>query len=286
MSTFKFNFSNDGDAPADNIDKANEQIVWLECEEVTPNKQIEDIEELLAHARMFACGDVEIGHVVATEALNKMYTGDSEFKNAVELAEKEHKDLVAGKYEGGLKIWECTYDLIEYLENLTGIQFENKKILDLGCGAGILGIYTFLKDASVTFQDYNKEILECVTIPNVLLNIEENENTLDIKKCKFYSGDWASFNNKLEDTEVFDIILTSETIYNTTNYDKLIDLFVKRLSKDGEVYIAAKTCYFGVGGGMRQFEATVEKNGLLESKVCWKSSGGILREILKLTKKM
>ncbi|XP_063623916.1 histidine protein methyltransferase 1 homolog [Cydia splendana] len=285
MSTFKFNFSNDGDATKYKIEESNEEIVWLQCEEVTPNKQIEDIEDLVAHARMFACGDVEIGHVVASEALNKMYTGGNEFINAVELAEKENKDLVAGKYEGGLKIWECTYDLIEYLENQTGIQFQNKKVLDLGCGAGILGIYTFLKDALVTFQDYNKEILECVTIPNVLLNIEENEKSLDISKCKFYSGDWASFNNKLEDTEVFDIILTSETIYNTTNYDKLIDLFVKRLSKDGEVYVAAKTCYFGVGGGTRQFETSVEKNGLLESKVCWKSTGGILREILKLTKK-
>ncbi|XP_063363796.1 histidine protein methyltransferase 1 homolog [Cydia amplana] len=285
MSTFKFNFSNDGDATKDKIEESNEHIVWLECEEIIPNKQIEDIEELLAHARMFACGDVEIGHVVASEALSEMYTTDSEFKNAVELAEKEHKDLVAGKYEGGLKIWECTYDLIEYVDNQTGIQFENKKVLDLGCGAGILGIYTLLKDALVTFQDYNKEILECVTIPNVLLNIEENEKALDISKCKFYSGDWASFNSKLADTEVFDIILTSETIYNTTNYDKLIDLFVKRLSKDGEVYVAAKTCYFGVGGGTRQFEASLEKNGLLESQVCWKSTGGILREILKLTKK-
>ncbi|XP_061715685.1 histidine protein methyltransferase 1 homolog [Cydia pomonella] len=285
MSTFKFNFFNDGDATKEKIEESKEDIVWLESEEIRPNKQIEDIEELVAHARMFACGDVEIGHVVTSEALNKMYTANNEFKNAVELAEKEHKDLIAGKYEGGLKIWECTYDLIEYLDNQTGIQFENKKVLDLGCGAGILGIYALFQDAFVTFQDYNKEILECVTIPNIILNIEENEKALDISKCKFYSGDWASFNSKLADTEVFDIILTSETIYNTNNYDKLIDLFVKRLSKDGEVYVAAKTCYFGVGGGTRQFEASVEKNGLLESKVCWKSSGGILREILKLTKK-
>lgn len=47
---------------------------------------------------MFACGDVEIGHVVVSSAISNIE--GSGFKNAVELAEKEHSDLVAGKYEG------------------------------------------------------------------------------------------------------------------------------------------------------------------------------------------
>lgn len=44
---------------------------------------------------MFACGDVEIGHVVVNEAI-----GNIGLKNAIELARKEHSDLIAGKYEG------------------------------------------------------------------------------------------------------------------------------------------------------------------------------------------
>lgn len=56
---------------------------------------------------------------------------------------------------GGLKIWECTNNLIEYFEkNSDEINFKDLKVLDLGCGAGILGIYAFLKKAVVTFQDY------------------------------------------------------------------------------------------------------------------------------------
>ena len=85
--------------------------------------------------------------------------------------------------------------------------------------------------------------------------------------------------------EVYDVILTSETIYNEDNYDKLISLFVDRLSKNGAAYVAAKTYYFGVGGGIRQFEQNVQKHGKLTSKVCWKSTGGIQREILKITHK-
>lgn len=56
---------------------------------------------------------------------------------------------------GGFKIWECTHDLINYfLENQSTIDLNNINVLDLGCGAGILGIYAFMNGASVTFQDY------------------------------------------------------------------------------------------------------------------------------------
>ncbi|XP_047029599.1 histidine protein methyltransferase 1 homolog [Helicoverpa zea] len=282
MSTFRFNFSGADD---DNkLDETKETIEWLESEEIVPDKQIKNLDSIVIRAKMFACGDVEIGHVVVSEAMASIE--ESGLKNVIELAEKEHSDLVAGKYEGGLKIWECTYDLIQYLEeNLTGMKFENSNVLDLGCGAGILGIYAFLHNSKVTFQDYNKEVLEHLTIPNVLLNIEEEEDReKEIQRCKFYSGDWDSFNQKLPRSEVFDIILTSETIYNDSNYEKLIKLFVDRLSKVGAAYVAAKTYYFGVGGGVRQFEQNITKNGHLTSTVCWKSEGGIQREILKITK--
>lgn len=130
----------------------------------------------------------------------------------------------------------------------------------------------------------NKEVLDYVTIPNVLLNIEEDKRESEIKKCKFFSGDWASFNKKI--SNVFDVILTSETIYNECNYDKLVSLFKDRLSSNGVLYTAAKAHYFGVGGGTRKFEKAVEKTGLFSSEVCWKSSGGIQREILKITRKI
>lgn len=130
----------------------------------------------------------------------------------------------------------------------------------------------------------NKEVLEHVTIPNVLLNIDEDEKESEIKNCKFYSGDWELFNKKLPDDVTYDIIITSETIYNENNYEKLIKLFIKRLKKDGIIYVAGKTYYFGVGGGMRQFEQFIKNNGSLKSEVCWKNTTGIQREILKIIK--
>lgn len=210
---------------------------------------------------------------------------NKELQNVLNTAEKEHSDLVTGKYEGGLKIWECTYDLLQYLmHNKDIIEFQDKNVLDLGCGAGILGIYALQNGANVTFQDYNKEVLENVTIPNVLVNIEEKFREKEIKRCKFYSGDWTHFNNFLPNNEQFDIILSSETIYNESNYVKIITLFKNRLNNNGSVFLAAKSVYFGVGGGTKQFENTLEKYGSLKSNVCWKTETPILRQILKITK--
>ncbi|XP_014358226.2 histidine protein methyltransferase 1 homolog [Papilio machaon] len=277
MSTFKFNFL--GNTDNDKTEDEHEEIKWFECEEIIPDKQINNLDDVVVHAKMFICEDIEIGHVSSCDKL--FSSGDYTF-NALELAEKEHSDLIAGKYEGGLKVWECTSDVIKYLLDNPDINFKGAKVLDLGCGVGILGIYALLNDSIVTFQDYNKEIIECVTIPSVLLNIENEQREEVIKKCKFYSGDWASFDKKLANTDIYDIILTSETIYNEKNYEKLTNIFLNRLSKDGSAYVAAKTCYFGVGGGMRQFETYIQKTGSLKSEVAWKSSGGIQREILKI----
>lgn len=144
----------------------------------------------------------------------------------------------------------------------------------------------FLKLSSISLVFQNKEILEHVTIQNVLLNIEDEDlRQSEIQKCKFYSGDWESFNDTLSEHEKYDVILTSETIYNPNNYNKLIKLFEQRLNNVGVIYLAAKTFYFGVGGGTRQFEKAIENTGKLKSEIVWKTTSGIQREIIKINKK-
>lgn len=57
---------------------------------------------------------------------------------------------------GGMKIWECTFDLASYLTSIEKpINLENKSVLDLGCGAGVLGLVALKLGAEVVhFQDY------------------------------------------------------------------------------------------------------------------------------------
>ncbi|KAG7270069.1 hypothetical protein CRUP_012070 [Coryphaenoides rupestris] len=87
----------------------------------------------------------------------------------------QRSDLIPGVYEGGLKVWECTYDLLEWVDS-DGETFGGKSVLDLGCGAGLLGILALKRGASeVHFQDYNSTVIKQLTLPNVLLNCQEDE---------------------------------------------------------------------------------------------------------------
>ncbi|XP_048510916.1 histidine protein methyltransferase 1 homolog isoform X3 [Athalia rosae] len=190
-------------------------------------------------------------------------------KNIIE-AESRHSDLVPAKYEGGLKIWECTYDLGRYLLS-EKIPLDHKEVLDLGCGAGVIGLLAVLKgSANVHFQDYNAEVIKSITIPNVILNIGDKKRVRE--QCAFFSGDWESF-SELE-SQKYDIILTSETIYNPDNQQKLYNVFKSKLKKNGMVYVAGKVYYFGVGGGMRQFEELVSSEKKFFTETVWRSEEG------------
>ncbi|XP_055632331.1 histidine protein methyltransferase 1 homolog [Toxorhynchites rutilus septentrionalis] len=210
------------------------------------------------------------------------------FSDDIQLAELDHSDLVPGMYEGGLKVWECTFDLGERMAEKAEYKklFDKSTVLDLGCGSGILGIVAIKLGASkVAFQDYNKDVLERVTMKNYSLNCcaaddLQSSDQSDSAAVEFYSGDWGSFVDKVE--RQFDVILTSETIYNTKNYPKLLKLFREKLRPDGVVLLTSKTCYFGVGGGIRLFEKAMDEDGYFRYRTAWECDSGVLREILEI----
>lgn len=197
-------------------------------------------------------------------------------------AESQHSDLITAKYEGGLKVWECTNDLANYLLQ-QNYSFNGKKVLDLGCGAGIIGILCLIKGSTVDFQDYNKEVITHVTIPNVILNL--GDQVVNIGKVKFYSGDWKSFLSLIleNSNEKYDFIFTCETIYNSDNHNKLYQVFKEKLKFGGLGFVAGKSHYFGVGGSMRQFENLILNDDYFKVETAWKSSEGLQKEIIVLS---
>ena len=116
-------------------------------------------------------------------------------------------------------------------------------------------MFAFIFTLSVWFSDYNEDVINEVTIPNTLLNVPS-----DPQETRFFSGDWANLENSIlvnqikNENDKFDLILTSETIYNVENQSKLVSIFQNFTKKEGEVLVGAKSVYFGVGGGVRQFE--------------------------------
>ena len=54
-------------------------------------------------------------------------------KTFVENSAVSESDLVSGVYEGGLKVWECSFDLVDYIQ-ANATEFIGKNVLELGCG--------------------------------------------------------------------------------------------------------------------------------------------------------
>ncbi|KAI9322158.1 hypothetical protein BX666DRAFT_2022669 [Dichotomocladium elegans] len=278
--------------------------------------------------------------------------GDDEGNNVVNMLElNSNSDLVRGVYEGGFKTWECSLDLVEYLAGLPKEQTCGKRVLELGCGSALPSLFMLMNDQrnQVDVQDYNEQVIQYITIPNILLNTvldvqksgeenlndegpEEPENNEEEKeqngpveeeeeddvkdeiigesvtcdaeaelpaelvptmlerisqRSKAYYGDWTGLPDLVN--VKYDIILTSETVYSEDALPALVRAIQKTLKKpDGVCYVAAKTVYFGVGGGVLPFcnllqETQDEDKDKLVGEKVFESDSTVKREILKVT---
>jgi hypothetical protein len=107
-----------------------------------------------------------------------------------------NNDLIPRVYEGGLKLWECTIDLLKTLPNEITCFEDITKIsaLDLGCGQGLLGIAALILGcSSVTFSDFNDVVLSDTTWPSIMRNCPQQ-----VDKAICYAGDWISLHRQLE----------------------------------------------------------------------------------------
>ncbi|ORY93431.1 hypothetical protein BCR43DRAFT_496925 [Syncephalastrum racemosum] len=107
-------------------------------------------------------------------------------------------------------------------------------------------------------------------------------------RSRAFVGDWSGLPSFLQGTR-YDMVVTSETIYSEEALPSLINLLLMSLQKPhGVGYVAAKTVYFGVGGGTLPFctllgKTTDADGNKLRSEKVFESGSAVKREILKLT---
>ncbi|XP_006901019.1 PREDICTED: vegetative cell wall protein gp1-like [Elephantulus edwardii] len=169
-------------------------------------------------------------------------------------------------------------------------------LLPLRCPGGAKEIH---------FQDYNSLVIDEVTLPNVVANStlgEEEENDTsepavkrgrksklaqELLKCRFFSGEWSEFCELILSSEKpfvkYDLILTSETIDNPDYYSALHETFLRLLDKNGQVLLASKVHYFGVGGGIHLFQKFVEEKNVFEARTLEVIDEGLKRVLIELT---
>ena len=218
--------------------------------------------------------DTVIKYVKSLDAINQI-------KNKPKYLE-QNTDLVKNVYEGGLKIWECSHDLVQFLSSAQ-VPIQDQRVLELGCGAALPGLYCLHHKASILhLQDYNSEVIDYITALNVQMNGSPDHPT----QVQLFSGDWRDFTaTAVQDQQKYDVILTSETIYEESNYRKLIQCFRDCLAPEGVIYLAAKVYYFGVGGGLRSFEKALDKSGLWTHEIVFENNDSVHRQIIEIKHK-
>lgn len=247
-----------------------------------------------------------------------------------------NEDLRIATYEGGLKSWECTFDLMQVLaERSSNGGYEYKNVLELGCGTGLPSalvlqkMLTSVQDPAtakrnLVLADYNESVLKLVTVPNLLftwcdLQDQERLRTLqtgdqtgqsmmeirpgevevtqqlvtaflsDLEskniKVEFVSGGWSpQFVTLLNDGGAqFDLILASETIYSPDTLPIFTDTMLCLMTKTTEALVAAKRVYFGVGGGIPEFERALELRKVQYETISEVTSQGVVRAILRVS---
>lgn len=211
-------------------------------------------------------------------------------------------DLVPGRYEGGFKVWEGALDLCRVLlrrhsgpwqqpaaaqDGAGTVGFAGLRVLELGCGHGLPGIVALLGGAHVTFHDFNEAVLLGATHPNVEAAARQHGAAAD--RARYISGDFASVSGHLchePGFQPFDMILTAESIYNLQSARQVVGCCMQCMTEGGMAYIAAKSHYFGVGGGLAAFKRLVDAEPSLRVTDIIKFDDGVsnVREVLVITK--
>jgi hypothetical protein len=125
---FKFNFFEQDNSTENNnkqecVGPEKEEIKYRDCEEISiPDERYQEIVSSLEN--------VELNLFTSEASLFEASFLDLDTVKILgaELDIDTNSDLVNGVYEGGLKIWEATEDLINYLadDRISGVVLKNK----------------------------------------------------------------------------------------------------------------------------------------------------------------
>ena len=201
------------------------------------------------------------------------------------------EDIRTRVYEGGLKSWECSLDLAQHLYTAADTP---GSVLELGCGTALPTMLVFHrmlvegKRGRIVLADYNRHVLELVTLPNLFLTwvaatqsgvgmVAGENGDLDASdelreaflgdlerrgvEVEFVSGGWGKQMVDMVGGGGWDLVLGSETIYSPETTPEFTEVLLGTIADGGRGLVAAKRIYFGVGGSVEDFVGDVERRG-------------------------
>ncbi len=119
-------------------------------------------------------------------------------------------------------IWPSSF-IMSYF--LLDYNFQNKRILEVGCGIGLSSLLLNHLQADITATDFHPAVAEFLD-KNVLLNND--------RKIPFVLTDWAEINTELG---LFDLIIGSDLLYEDEHTLLLADFIDRHANKQCKVII-------------------------------------------------
>ena len=124
------------------------------------------------------------------------------------------------------KIWEASILLAAYLTAQPVLP--GRKILEIGTGLGVSGLFAAAHGHEVTLSDHTEEILRFIRA-NVLLN--------NLSHVPIINVDWREPAGE----ERYDWIIGAEVIYHRPTYDDLVRFLLQTLKPHGTIFLAKST---------------------------------------------
>ena len=135
----------------------------------------------------------------------------------------EAEDLGALDLPYWAKVWDACY-LLAYFLGRQPVRPE-QRMLEIGAGLGVVGIYAILCGHRVTITDVNEDAL-LFARANALLN---GIGDADIRRL-----DW----NASVLPSQYEVIFGSEVVYDRQSYPLLVGFFKRALAPDGIIFLA------------------------------------------------
>lgn len=122
------------------------------------------------------------------------------------------------------EIWPATLGCLSYLECHPEL-LRGERVLELGCGMGVLGIGILLSGGLITQSDFVTEALQFATV-----NAARN----GLSPARTLLGDWRNFKTD----ENFDWIVGSDILYEKKLHPYLLEIFGRVLVTGGRILLA------------------------------------------------
>ncbi len=165
----------------------------------------------------------------------------------------------------GGRIWKSSVVLSALLksQNLKNyINFDNKKVLEIGAGAGICGIVcATLNINKITITDRDPGCLMLME-----KNIEENIEKLKKEKIEIQSFDWGSAEQLVKFKGTFDVLIGSDLIYSGFMIDPLCNA-LDFLCEENTLILISLADRGGEDSDFAKFFETIKALGKFEIEV-------------------